>query len=263
MIVVGERLNSSRAPVLEAMKARDEGFLIGEARRQAVAGAHYLDINCAALMGEEIDALQWAVPLLQTHVDVPLAIDTTSSDAARAGLGIHKGRAMLNSVTGEHHRIDGFLPIIREHRPRVVVLCMDDDGIPEDADKEVSIARTMVDVLIKEGISTNDIFIDPLVRPIAVDHDAANLFLESLEKIKKALPEIKTIAGISNVSYGLPKRESLNRALLVLALSRGLDAAILDPQDREIMAAIHSTQALVGQDPSLRAYLSFIRKHRP
>ncbi len=179
----------------------------------------------------------------------------------KEGLKLHKGRALLNSLTGEEKRIKTFLPLIRKYEPRVVVLCLDDEGLPQTSEKELSIAVRMVRLLEKEGISMEDIFVDPLVKPIGVDQNATLVFLESVERIKKNLPGIKIIAGISNVSYGLPRRRLLNRTFLIFALLKGLDAAILDPLDREIFSAIHSANALLGKDPSLRDYLNFIRKN--
>ncbi|NIM58557.1 MAG: dihydropteroate synthase, partial [Candidatus Aminicenantes bacterium] len=179
-----------------------------------------------------------------------------------AGLEIHKGQALLNSISGEANRIKTFLPLIKEYKPRIIALCLDDQGLPDTSDKELSIARKIVNLLDKERVEHKDIFIDPLVRPIGVDQKAGELFLEALEKIKKDLPSVSTIAGVSNVSFGLPKRKSLNRAFLVLALQKGLDAAILDPLDKEILAALHSSKALLGKDRSLKGYLTFVRSSK-
>ncbi len=262
MIIVGERLNSSRRSVLEALNRKDKKYLVDQAKKQGKAGASYIDLNTAALLDKEVQTLKWAILLLQKELRIPLSIDTPNPEAMEAGLKIHKGQALLNSLSGEAKRIKTFLPFIKEYRPRIIVLCLDDEGLPETSDKELSIARKIVNLLDKEGVNHKDIFIDPLVRPIGVDQKAGELFLETLEKIKKNLPSVNTIAGVSNVSFGLPRRKSLNRAFLVLALQRGLDAAILDPLDREILAAIHSAEALLGKDPSLKDYLAFIRSSK-
>jgi cobalamin-dependent methionine synthase I len=259
MIVIGERLNSSREDVLEALKRKDDEYILREARNQEEAGADYLDLNAGALLDGEVEALEWAIPLVQSRAGIPLAIDSPNPGVMSAGLRLHKGRALLNSLSGEAERIKSFLPIIGEHGPRVIVLCLDDDGIPKESEKEVEIAQRMVDVLAKVGTKPEDIFIDPLVRPIGVDQDAGRLFLDSLEKIKAHLPEVKTVAGISNVSFGLPERHLLNRTFLALALERGLDAAILDPLEKGNTTAIAAAEALLGRDPSLKSYLSFVR----
>ena len=262
MIIVGERLNSSRRSVLEALNRKDKKYLVDQAKKQEKAGASYLDLNTAALLDKEVQTLKWAIPLLQKELNIPLSIDTPNPEAMEAGLKIHKGQALLNSLSGEAKRIKAFLPLIKEYRPRIITLCLDDEGLPETSDKELAIARKMVILLDKERVNHKDIFIDPLVRPIGVDKKAGELFLETLEKIKKNLPSVNTIAGVSNVSFGLPRRKLLNRVFLVLALQKGLDAAILDPLDKEILGAIHSSEALLGKDPSLKDYLTFIRSSR-
>jgi cobalamin-dependent methionine synthase I len=262
MIIVGERLNSSRRSVLEALNRKDIKYLIDQAKKQEKVGANYIDLNTAALLDKEVQALRWAIPLLQEELNIPLSVDTPNPEAMEAGLKIHKGQALLNSISGEAKRIKAFLPLIKEYKPRLIVLCLDDEGLPETSDKELSIARKMVNLLDKEGVNHKDIFIDPLVRPIGVDQKAGELFLETLERIKRNLPSVNTIAGVSNVSFGLPRRKLLNRVFLVLAVQKGLDAAILDPLDKEILAATYSSEALLGKDPSLKDYLTFIRSNR-
>jgi len=260
MILIGERLNSSRKSVLEAFQNRDEGFLLDEAKKQEQAGASYIDINAATLLDGEIETLRWAIPLLQREVHIPLSLDTPNPEAIEEALKTHRGRPLLNSLTGEPKCIKVLIPLIRNFKPRVIALCLDENGPPENAGQALFLAEKMVSLLTKEGISSQDIFIDPLVRPIGVNGNAASLFLESLEKIKESFPEIKTIAGLSNVSFGLPQRKLLNRTFLVIALQNGLDAAICDPLDGELQAALAAAQALMGKDPSLKKYLRFIRE---
>jgi 5-methyltetrahydrofolate--homocysteine methyltransferase len=260
MIIVGERLNSSRKNVLEALVRRDEQFLLDQAANQEKAGASYIDLNAAALIDAEIPTLQWAIPLLQKKIRIPLSLDTPNPQAMEAALNIHQGRALLNSLSGDAKCLREMIPLIRDYRPRVIALCLDESGPPQSADHALSKAERMVGLLAREGVSPEDIFIDPLVRPIGVDSNSGALFLESVERIKKNLPDVKTIAGLSNVSFGLPQRRQLNRTFLALALSRGLDAAICDPLDDELQATLHAAQALLGKDPSLKKYLKAFRE---
>ena len=260
MIIVGERLNSSRKSVLEALERRDEQFLIDQAVNQERAGASYIDINAAALMDAETPTLRWAIPLLQKNIRVPLSLDTPNPEAMEEALKIHQGRALLNSLAGDAKCLQALIPLIRDYKPRVIALCLDEKGPPESSGYALSRAEKMAGLLVREGVSPEDIFVDPLVRPIGVDSNSGALFLESVEKIKKHLPGVKTIAGLSNVSFGLPQRRQLNRTFLVLALSRGLDAAICDPLDEELQATLHATQALLGKDPSLKKYLKAVRE---
>lgn len=259
MILIGERLNSSRTEVREALASRNEAYLIEQASAQERAGAAYLDLNASALLEGEVEALRWAIPLLQQHIRVPLALDTPDPVAMEEALKLHQGRPLLNSLTAEPSRIDRLLPLVQAFRPRVIALCLDEEGLPRDSDRAVAIAEQLVELLNNQGLAEDDIFVDPLVRPVGVDSSAAALFLTALEKIKVRLPRIKTVAGLSNVSFGLPGRKLLNRTLLVLAMKAGLDAAICDPLDTELRAALTAASALLGQDPSLRNYLQFQR----
>lgn len=262
MIIVGERLNSSRTPVFQALNLKDKKYLLDEALKQERAGANYIDLNAATLLEQEVSRLKWAVSLLQKKLAIPLSIDTPNSEAMEEGLKIHKGKALLNSLSGESNRIKAFLPLIKKYQPRVIILCLDDSGIPKSSDQELAIAEKMVSLLNKEGIGGEDIFIDPLVRPIGADPKAGKHFLEALQKIKKNLPEVKTIAGISNISFGLPRRKLLNRSFFILAIQKGLDAAILDPLDKEIIASLYSAQALLGRDSAMKNYLGYIRRKK-
>lgn len=262
MIIIGERLNSTRKPIREALERRLGDFLTSEAIRQKEAGAEYIDLNAAALMEEEVATVTWAVPLLQGATSLSLAIDSPNPEAIEAGLKAHRGRALLNSLTAERSRIERILPLIREYKPRVIVLCLDDEGMPKDPDSAVAIARKMVELLAREGLSMDDIFIDPLVRPVAAEPGAARLFLDSLAALKKALPGAITVAGLSNVSFGLPLRGLINRSLLVMALERGLDAAICDPLDKDLQASLKAAEALLVRDPSMKNFLRFARDRK-
>ncbi len=260
MIIVGERLNSSRKVVQEALARRDGPFLLKEARSQENAGAAFIDLNASALAEKEIEVLRWTIPVLQGTLKIPLSLDTPNPEAMGEALKLHRGRALLNSLTGEERNIRSLLPLIKNFQPRVIVLCLDDKGLPDNPEKALAIAHKMVELLLKQGLKAEDIFVDPLVRPMATDWKAGVLFFESLERIRGRLPGIKTIAGVSNISFGLPRRRLLNRAMLALAYEAGLDAAICDPLDVGIKATLAASEALLGRDPSLKNYLRFARQ---
>lgn len=260
MIIIGERLNSSRGAVLTAMNSRDENFLVEQALEQEKAGAAYIDLNSAALMEGEADGLGWMVPLLQGRLHVPLSIDSPNPEALAAGLRLHQGQALLNSLSGETKRWQALLPLIREHKPKVIVLCLDDEGMRKDAEGIYRVAARLTDLLLREGVPPEDILLDPLVHPVGVDTEAPGLFLGALRLIKKEMPSIKTVAGLSNVSFGLPERKLINRTFLTLAVAEGLDAAILDPLDKSLIETLVAAEALLGKDPSLKAYIKHTRR---
>jgi 5-methyltetrahydrofolate--homocysteine methyltransferase len=262
VILIGERLNSSRASVRQALEARNEAYLIQEARRQVEAGAQFIDFNASALMEKEIDILQWAVPLLQQNLTVPLAIDTPNPQAMAVGLKLHQGQAILNSISAEKSRLEAMLPLIKEFSPLVIALCLDEDGVPSQPENCLRIATRLINTFQKNNIPLENIFLDPLVRPIGVNPEAGLIFLRSLELIKENFPGVKTVAGISNVSFGLPWRASINRTLLILAVQRGLEAAICNPLDKDLMAQLLAAEALLGRDPRLTNFLQFYRQHK-
>lgn len=260
MIIVGERLNSGRKPVLQALEKQDENYLQEEALKQEQAGASFIDLNAAALLDKEVETLKWAIPLLQEKLNVPLSLDTPSPEAMEEGLKAHRGRALLNSLSGEKEKIKSLLPLIKEYKPSVIILCLDEKGLPKSPEYALSIASRMVDLLLKEGLDMDDIFIDPLVHPVSIEPEAALFFLESLRRIKERMPGAKTIAGLSNISFGLPQRRLVNRIFLSVALLNGLDAAILDPLDTKLLRVISAAETLLNQEPSLQNYERETRK---
>lgn len=263
MLVVGERINSTRPPIQAAMARRDGEFLVGEARRQWEAGARYLDVNTATMLDAEVPCLSWLVTLLQEAIpDARLAIDSPDRRALEAGLTAHRGRAMLNSITGERKRVEEVLPLVREFRPQVIALTMDDDGLHRDARKRFDIGARLIERLGGDGVAADDIFVDPLVFPVSAEPDAGLIALEIMAKVRASYPGVHTICGLSNVSYGMPLRKQVNQVYMVMAMARGLDAVILDPLDQRMMANILTARMLLGQDSGCKAYLAAYREGR-
>jgi 5-methyltetrahydrofolate--homocysteine methyltransferase len=229
------------------------------ARRQVAAGAHLVDVNCATLMEDEVACMEWAVRTIQDALDVRLSIDSPNPAALRRGLEVHRGRALLDSINLEHDRWQGLLPVIKEFRPEVVALCMDDAGIPATAQGRVELASRLVDGLTDAGVPPTDILVDPLVFPVATDSRCVAVFLEAVDLIKARYPGIRTICGLSNVSFGLPYRAQINQVFLVLCLAHGMDAFILDPLDRRLMAHLATAEMLLGHDDFCRRYLTAVR----
>ncbi len=260
MLIIGERLNSTRKKILEAFQKQDERLILDEGLRQKQAGADCLDLNAAGLMDQEIEALRWAIPRLQKDLGIPISVDTPSPAAMEAGLAVHQGRAFLNSLTAETGKMNQLLPLIREFRPRVIVLCLDDQGPARTPELILKCADKLGNLLLTNGALPEDIFIDPGARPLAVDPLAPSLFLESLIEIKRNLPGLKTIAGLRNISFALPGGDLLEGTFLTLALERGLDALICDPLSRDFRASYLSFQAIAGNDPQLEAYLKTYKR---
>ncbi|MDR7522118.1 MAG: dihydropteroate synthase [Armatimonadota bacterium] len=258
-LIVGELINSTRKQIQPLLESRDAGAIVDLARRQVEAGAHLVDVNCATLMEDEVPAMEWAVRTIQGALDVRLSIDSPNPKALRRGLEVHRGRALLDSINLEQDRWKDLIPVIREFRPEVVALCMDDQGIPSTASGKLECAARLIDGLTDAGVPPEDILVDPLLFPIATDSRCVVVFLEALDLIKERYPGVRTICGLSNVSFGLPHRAQINQVFLVLCLAHGMDAFILDPLDRRLMANLTTAQMLLGQDEYCRRYLAAVR----
>ncbi|HOL17337.1 MAG TPA: methyltetrahydrofolate cobalamin methyltransferase [Bacillota bacterium] len=262
MLIVGEKINTSRKEAREAVEKRDAAFIRSLARRQAEAGAHYIDVNCGTFLKEEPEPLSWLVQEVQQELDnAPLCIDSPNPVAVEAALKVHQGKAMLNSISGEKERYEALLPLVVQYGCKVVVLCMDDQaGIPPDAATRFKIASRIIDGLTAKGVKVEDIYVDPLIQPISVDTKNGLAAAETIRMVKESYPGVHAICGLSNISFGLPERKLLNQAYLVVCATYGLDAVILDPEDKRIMALVYASEALLNRDPYCGEYLKAYRK---
>lgn len=260
MLIVGELINTSRKPIKEAVEKMDAGYIKEIARLQAEAGAHYIDVNCGTMVYNEPEMMEWLVGQVREAVDLPLCIDSPNPQALEAGLALAGGgQPMVNSITAERERFQSILPLIQKYRAKVVALCMDDCGMPETAGQRIAIVRKLVADLTAAGVPEDDIYIDPLVKPISVSDRAGAEVLETISFIRREYPGIHTICGLSNVSYGLPNRRVLNQVFVIQTMTAGMDSYILDPLDKRMMGFLYASQALLGNDPFCGQYL---RAHR-
>jgi len=260
MVIVGEKINSSNKLVASALEKRDGKYIQTLAKEQAEAGADYIDVNAGIFGDQEAEILTWLVKTVQAQVQKPCCIDSPNPDAIEKALEVHQGRAMINSITGEKERQQKLIPLVKYHQAKVIALCLGEKGIPETADERVQIASSIIDLLVQEGISLHDIYIDPLVQPIATNPSSARIALEVIEKIMSRYHGIHTICGISNISYGLPSRKAINAAFLTMALAKGLDTAILDPCDPLMLSSLLASEGLIGRDSYGLKYIAAFRK---
>ena len=258
VFVVGELINSSRKVISQAIEQKDKVYLQDLARRQADAGAHYIDVN-AAQGGNEIEDMMWLVDLIQDVVDIPLCIDSPSAAALEVGLSLCRQKAMINSISGETERWAEVLPIIQRYHPKVVALCMDESGMPETAEDRLIVADKLVTGLIAAGVPEDDIFLDPLIKPLGVNHLYGQEVFYSTQAIRNKYPQVHLISGLSNVSFGMPERRLLNRAFMVMSVALGMDAFILDPLDQTLMSLLTASKALAGQDEYCMDYIAGVR----
>lgn len=268
MLIVGERINTSRkikgeAVIEAAVVNRDADYIKNLAVKQFEAGATYIDVNAGTLTSGEPEALEWLTKVVMDSVDAPISFDTPNPAALEKALSAYdasKGQPMINSITAEAERYANVLPFVKQYKAKVIALAMDDSGIQQDPGKRHAVARKLIEDLTDAGVALEDIYVDPLTFPIGTGSDVALSMLDIISKVKTEYPGVNIIAGLSNVSHGMPARKILNQAMTVLCMGNGLDAGIVDPNDRYLMALIYATEALLGKDDFCMNYISKSRE---
>ncbi|MBT8039734.1 MAG: dihydropteroate synthase [Xanthomonadales bacterium] len=257
--VIGERINpTGRALLAEELKAGDFSCVEADALAQVAAGATMLDVNVGVPLTDEAALMAQAVTLLQSLTDVPLAIDSSVPEALEAGLEAYRGKALLNSVTGEEERLEMVLPLVRKHGAAVVAICNDDTGISPDIDVRFEVARKIIERAADHGIPASDVVVDPLAMPVGAMPGAGVQALELIHRLRTEL-KVNTTCGASNVSFGLPNRAGLNPTFLAMAIGAGLTSAITNPLEPTLMQAVRGADVIMDHDAQCQAW---IRAHR-
>jgi len=256
LLIIGERINATRKRIRKAILERDAGLIGQEARRQSAAGATYIDANAGIEPKREAEDLRWLVQTIQSHVDCPVSLDSTNVEALRAGLAVHKGTPMINSITGESGRHEAVLPLVKEHAALVVALTIGPGGMPTGVDDRLEAARGIVELLRPHGIALDRVYFDPIIYAAATDGNAGKIALETVRGLKSEFPEAHVTCGLSNISFGLPRRGLLNRTFLPMLLSAGLDSAIMDPTEPSTRSVVLAAEAVLGRDEFCMNYIA-------
>ena len=259
MKIIGEKINGTRKRVAQAIAERDGEFIKDLAKKQAEAGCAWLDVNAGTHPDKEPDDLIWLIDNIQSVVDTPLCLDSANPKALQIAMGaVHKS-PMINSISAELERLTGILPIVAEHGCPVIALAMDGKKIPETSEKRFEVITRIIKETRDLGIPDSNLYFDPLAMTISTNTQSAMVVFETMRCVREQYPEAHLTIGLSNISFGLPGRSFVNRYFLSLAIQAGLDSAILDPLDREIQAAILTTDLILGYD---KHCLNFIRASR-
>jgi cobalamin-dependent methionine synthase I len=258
MLLVGESINGTRKQVGEAITARDAGFIHSLAREQDEAGAEILDVNAGVAGGDEVADMRWLIETVRSVSATRLMVDSASPEALAAGVAaaIANGGQVpfINSISGEQKRIDAALPMVETHGCPVVGLCLSDEGVPPTAADRFAVAAKMHQLVTAAGLPPEDLWVDPLVLTVSADSSAAVITMQTLRMVKEQLP-VRTIGGLSNVSFGLPNRPLLNRTFVAMCMGLGIDGAVLDVRNKQMMATVKAGEALRGEDPYCGDYL--------
>ena len=260
MLIIGELINSTRKQVRMAVENKDSAYVQGLAKKQANAGANWIDVNAGAFPTDEVEKLQWLISVIREVTQAPLSIDSPRPSAVEAGLALAGPDPFLNSISAESDRYRTLIPLLKKYKARVVALSLDDAGMTDDMGKVWEVADGLIKRLEDDGIAPDHIFVDPLIRPVSTNPDYGMGALQVVEKITEKHPQVHKTCGLSNVSYGLPRRKLLNEVFVAMAIARGMDSAIIDPLDPRMMANILTAEALAGRDQFCMSYITAERE---
>ncbi len=257
-LLIGERINpTGKKRFKQALKEHDLDYILQEGIRQQECGVHILDVNVGLPEIDEPAMLREAVEELQAVIDLPLQIDTSDAAAMEAALRVYNGKAMINSVNGKEESMRAIFPLVKKYGGLVVALTLDDNGIPKTAEGRVEIAKRILACAAEYGIDKKDIIFDTLAMTVSAEPGAAMETLKALRIIKEELG-CHTSLGVSNVSFGLPKRDAINAAFYTCALENGLSAAIMNPYAQDMMKAYYAFRALHQMDENCSDYIAFV-----
>ncbi|WP_373483251.1 methyltetrahydrofolate cobalamin methyltransferase [Acetobacterium sp.] len=254
MIIIGEKINGSIPAVKEAIDKRDAAFIADRAVKQAAAGADFIDVCASTAPEHEIDTLKWLMAVVQEAVETPLCIDSPNPRAIEAVFQYANKPGLLNSISEEGDKCAVLLPLLAGNSWEVVGLTCDNNGIPCDLDTKLKITRSMVEKADKFGITPDRIHIDPCVMALSTENNALLNLATEIRAIKALYPSIHVTGAISNISFGMPLRSLLNKTAMAFAMAAGMDSAVLDPLNRDMMGTIFASYALLGQDKHCRKY---------
>jgi len=264
MILIGEKINATLSHIKGIVQNRDAIGISDLAKSQADAGASFIDVNVGTGIGSrenEVQSMEWAVEAIQDEIKIPLSIDSSDPAVLEAGLKSRQGNpSMINSAKAQQESLEEVVPLASAYDNPFVALTMDETGIPETVQDRLHACEKIVVTCERYGVPMENVFFDPLVMPIGTDTKHGLVTLRAVAEIKKEFPKAKTVLGISNISYGLPARNRLNVAFLHMAIYAGLDAAIVDPLDGDIMAEVKTAEVLAGKDRHCRRYTRAFRK---
>ena len=259
MIIIGEKINGSIPSVAAAIQAKDGEFIKNLAKAQTEAGATYIDVCASVAEDIELETMKWLIELVQEATDLPIAVDSPSAQICYDAMEYCNKPGLINSVSMEGDKVDLIFPKIADSKWECVALLCDDTGIPQTAEKRLSVFADLMKKAEEYGIDPSRLHIDPLVEMLCTSEDGILMISEVMREIKKAYPSIHVTGAVSNISFNLPLRGILNQAFIVLSMSAGMDSAIFDPLNKKMMGIILAAEALLGMDEYCIEYITAYR----
>lgn len=256
MIIIGEKLNGMFSAVAKAIDDRDADPIAELARAQVDAGASILDISVGAGRDDAAEAMKWMIKVAEEATDARLAVDSPSVKVLRAGLEVCNRPPVINSTTAEAEKMAQLFPLAKEHSAEIVCLTIDEKGIPNTVEQRTEMAMMILATAIDSDVPPENLYIDPVVLPVSAAQDQLSLACQALSNFKTlSSPPPKTIVGLSNVSSGAVEKGFLNRVYLAMLMAMGLDAAIVDPLDVELMNTVKTADVLLNNKLYAHSFL--------
>jgi len=261
MFIVGELINGMYKNIGRAIKDKDKNTIQECALAQIKEGADALDINCGPVSNDPASDIQWLIEVIQEVTDRPLVLDSSKPRVIEAGLKVIRNEAVINSTTADLEKLKSLVPLAKKYNARLIGLTISVKGVPQNKDQRLELAAAIVAYCAEEGFPAENLYLDPIVLPVNVAQAQIGDILESIREFKIiSEPSPKTIVGLSNVSQGTGARSLINRTFLSIAIAYGLDAAILDPQDRDLMDAAITAELILNKQIYCDSYLEAYRK---
>jgi 5-methyltetrahydrofolate corrinoid/iron sulfur protein methyltransferase len=262
MLVIGERINGMFKDVGKAIVNQDKGTIQKLAKDQVAAGADILDVNVGPAAQDAAGAMKWLIETIQEVVEAPLALDSTKPQVIEQGLKLAKKKAIINSTTADKEKLDVLVPMAKQYAAGLIGLTMDKKGIPRDKEQRSEFAAQIVTACMEAGLALSDLYLDPIILPVNVAQAQAREVLETIREVSLLSdPPPKTVVGLSNVSQGAQNRSLINRTFLIMAAACGLEAAIADPLDKELMDGMITAELILNKHIYCASYLDAYRKH--
>ncbi len=263
MIIIGEKINGSIPMVAEAIANRDAEFIKDRAKMQAEANASFIDCCASVPEAQEMETLHWMIDCIQEVTDLPISVDSPSPAVLAEAYKFCKRPGLFNSVSGEGNKLDTIFPIMAQpgnEKWEVIALLSDDTGIPKSAADRLRVFDKIMAKAKEYGIAPSRIHVDPLVEMLCTSENGIETNIEVIQTVRKQYPDIHITAAVSNISFNLPVRKLINQGFLVLAMNAGLDSAIMDPVNRDMLGLVYATEALLGLDDYCMEYIGAYRE---
>ena len=261
MFIIGELINGMYSNIASALRQRDKKTIQKCALEQIACGADALDINCGPASKQPLVDMPWLIEIIQEVTDKPLCLDSSKPKVIAEGLKVARNKTIINSTTADVEKLDMLIPLAKQYKSKLIGITISTKGIPQNKDQRLDLAATIVAHASEQGFPIEDLYLDPIVLPVNVAQAQMQDILESIHEFKIiSEPSPKTILGLSNVSQGTHLRSLINRTFLTMAIAYGLDSAILDPKDKELMDTLITAELILNKNIYCDSYLEAYRK---